>query len=68
MLTYSCSDNGILAMTMGPGKHLKGRSLLGGVIKPEEVRTTASLILSNVWLTRVRYSSTDSTRYGDLTP
>lgn len=25
-----------LAMRIGPGKHLQGRSLMGGVISPEE--------------------------------
>lgn len=24
-------------MRMGPGKHLKGRTLMGGIVKPEEV-------------------------------
>jgi hypothetical protein len=31
------SDQNIHAMRMGPGKHLKGLTLLGGVVKPEEV-------------------------------
>lgn len=26
----------IIAMRLGPGKHLKGRTLLGGVVAPEE--------------------------------
>ena len=26
----------ITAMRLGPGKHLKGRTLMGGVITPEE--------------------------------
>ncbi|KAF8629594.1 hypothetical protein AX15_003340 [Amanita polypyramis BW_CC] len=26
----------IIAMRLGPGKHLKGRSLMGGIVKPEE--------------------------------
>ncbi|KAH0586970.1 Acyl-CoA dehydrogenase [Termitomyces sp. J132] len=30
------SEANIIAMRLGPGKHLKGRTLLGGVIKPEE--------------------------------
>ncbi|KAG5341015.1 hypothetical protein C0989_012219 [Termitomyces sp. Mn162] len=30
------SKANIIAMRLGPGKHLKGRTLLGGVIKPEE--------------------------------
>lgn len=25
------------AMRLGPGKHLKGRVLMGGIVKPEEV-------------------------------
>lgn len=24
------------AMRLGPGKHLKGRKLMGGIVKPEE--------------------------------
>ena len=32
-------------MNMGPGKHLKGRTLLGGVIKPEEVREPADVCI-----------------------
>ena len=26
----------VIAMRLGPGKHLKGRTLLGGVVTPEE--------------------------------
>jgi hypothetical protein len=26
----------IIAMRIGPGKHLKGKSLMGGVVSPEE--------------------------------
>jgi hypothetical protein len=26
------------AMRTGPGKHLKGLTLMGGIVKPEEVR------------------------------
>jgi hypothetical protein len=29
-------ETNIIGMRLGPGKHLKGRSLLGGVITPEE--------------------------------
>lgn len=25
-------------MRLGPGPHLKGRTLMGGIVKPEEVR------------------------------
>ena len=28
----------IIAMRLGPGPHLKGRTLMGGIVKPEEVR------------------------------
>lgn len=32
----------IVAMRcLGPGKHLKGRTLMGGIVEPEEVRATA---------------------------
>jgi hypothetical protein len=27
----------ITAMRLGPGKHLEGRELMGGIVKPEEV-------------------------------
>ncbi|KAI0370328.1 acyl-CoA dehydrogenase NM domain-like protein [Pilatotrama ljubarskyi] len=40
------AELGILAMTMGPGKHLKGRTLFGGVIKPEEFDRFHELILA----------------------
>jgi len=26
----------IIAMRMGPGKHLQGRKLIGGIVQPEE--------------------------------
>jgi hypothetical protein len=31
------AEMNIIAMRLGPGKHLKGRVLMGGVIQPEEV-------------------------------
>ena len=31
------SEVNLHAMRMGPGKHLKGRKLMGGLVKPEEV-------------------------------
>jgi hypothetical protein len=31
-----CRQENIIAMRLGPGKHLKGRTLLGGIVKPEE--------------------------------
>lgn len=30
------SEMEVHAMRMGPGKHLKGRVLMGGIVKPEE--------------------------------
>ncbi len=30
------SENNIPAMRIGPGKHLKGRKLMGGIVTPEE--------------------------------
>jgi hypothetical protein len=31
-----CRATGIIAMRLGPGKHLKGKTLMNGVISPEE--------------------------------
>jgi hypothetical protein len=36
LITYDSEQN-IHAMRQGPGKHLKGLSLFGGIVKPEEV-------------------------------
>jgi len=30
------SDTNIISMRLGPGKHLRGRKLMGGIVKPEE--------------------------------
>lgn len=30
------SEVNLIAMRLGPGKHLKGRTLMGGIVKPEE--------------------------------
>jgi len=30
------SETNIIAMRLGPGKHLQGRTLMGGIVKPEE--------------------------------
>lgn len=30
------SEMNIIAMRLGPGKHLQGRTLMGGIVKPEE--------------------------------
>lgn len=34
------------AMRMGPGKHLRGRTLMGGLVKPEEFDYFHELIIS----------------------
>jgi hypothetical protein len=34
------------AMRMGPGKHLKGLELMGGIVKPEEFDYFHELILT----------------------
>ncbi|KAF7310095.1 Acyl-CoA dehydrogenase [Mycena indigotica] len=39
------AEANILAMRLGPGPHLKGRKLLGGIIQPEELTIVHSLIL-----------------------
>ncbi|KXN91720.1 2-methylacyl-CoA dehydrogenase, mitochondrial [Leucoagaricus sp. SymC.cos] len=36
----------ILAMRLGPGSHLKGRTLMGGIVKPEEFDCFHELIMS----------------------
>ena len=38
----------IHAMRLGPGKHLKGRTLMGGIVKPEEVSSTFALYMCTV--------------------
>ncbi|KAI0749533.1 acyl-CoA dehydrogenase NM domain-like protein [Daedaleopsis nitida] len=40
------ADLGILAMMMGPGKHLKGRKLMGGMLQPEEFDHFYELVLA----------------------
>ncbi|KAF5390460.1 hypothetical protein D9757_005234 [Collybiopsis confluens] len=45
------SDLNIIAMRLGPGKHLQGRTLLGGIVKPEEFDYFHELIL-NIELSR----------------
>ena len=43
-------------MRIGPGKHLKGLTLMGGVVKPEEVRILSMLQeqLTDIELSLVR--------------
>lgn len=31
-------------MRLGPGKHLKGRKLMGGIVQPEEVRSSLQMV------------------------
>ncbi|KAJ3798294.1 acyl-CoA dehydrogenase/oxidase [Lentinula aff. detonsa] len=40
------SDVEIIAMRLGPGKHLQGRTLMGGIVKPEEFDYFHELILN----------------------
>ena len=37
------------AMRMGPGKHLKGRTLMNGLVKPEEFDYFHEVNLSNLF-------------------
>ncbi|KAF8342011.1 peroxisomal acyl-CoA-dehydrogenase [Cantharellus anzutake] len=39
-------DLNVLAMRIGPGKHLKGRKLLGGILEPEEFDYFHELIIN----------------------
>ncbi|KAG9317079.1 acyl-CoA dehydrogenase/oxidase [Chiua virens] len=45
-LVDKLSAMNFLAMRIGPGKHLQGRSLMGGIIKPEEYDHFYELILN----------------------
>ncbi|KAG7096522.1 hypothetical protein E1B28_003951 [Marasmius oreades] len=45
------AEANLIAMRLGPGKHLKGRTLLGGIVKPEEFDYFHELIL-NVEMSR----------------
>ena len=36
ILIFEFREMNIHAMRLGPGKHLKGRTLMGGIVKPEE--------------------------------
>jgi len=31
-----CREVNMIAMRLGPGKHLKGRKLMGGIVEPEK--------------------------------
>lgn len=48
-----CAELNIHAMRMGPGKHLKGLSLMGGLIKPEEVCRMTCTFLQVLVLTMI---------------
>lgn len=41
-----CREIELHAMRMGPGKHLQGRTLAGGIVKPEEVHLGLCLELT----------------------
>ena len=36
LMVHDNSDLNIIAMRLGPGKHLSGRVLMGGIVKPEQ--------------------------------
>lgn len=38
-IQYTNRELNIIAMRIGPGKHLKGRTLMGGAVTPEEFST-----------------------------
>jgi hypothetical protein len=40
------AEKNIVAMRLGPGKHLKGLTLMDGIVKPEEVRSFLPLLHS----------------------
>lgn len=40
------SENGLNAMRLGPGKHIKGLTLMGGIVTPEEVRDASTTHLN----------------------
>ena len=40
-----------LAMRLGPGKHLKGLTLMGGIVKPEEYDYFHEVCASRLFLT-----------------
>lgn len=48
-------------MRLGPGKHLKGRTLMGGIVKPEEV-SVSPLISRRYEFEGLPLSMTISTR------
>lgn len=43
--TYQ-SESNVHAMRMGPGKHLKGLTLMNGIVQPEEVRVQLTSVLN----------------------
>ncbi|TFL03927.1 acyl-CoA dehydrogenase [Pterulicium gracile] len=45
-LIHKMHEYEIHAMRMGPGKHLKGRTLMGGIVKPEEFDYFHELIVT----------------------
>ncbi|KII96016.1 hypothetical protein PLICRDRAFT_34974 [Plicaturopsis crispa FD-325 SS-3] len=45
-LVDKMSEVNVLAMRLGPGKHLQGRSLMGGIVKPEEFDYFHELIIN----------------------
>ncbi|KAL4268591.1 acyl-CoA dehydrogenase family protein [Pleurotus pulmonarius] len=58
VIEASCKLN-LLAMRMGPGKHLKGKELMGGLVKPEEFDYFHELIVTQ------EFVRTGQRGYGD---
>ena len=55
-----CREMNITAMRLGPGKHLKGRTLMGGVVTPEEFDYFHEVSTSRASLAAVPRSRTRS--------
>ena len=52
--SYRYSAVNLHAMRMGPGKHLKGKTLMNGVVTPEEVSRTVLILNARLTLPLVR--------------
>lgn len=52
------SETNIIAMRLGPGKHLKGRTLMGGLVKPSEFDYFHEVCKLSNWLPESTLTST----------
>jgi len=59
IVIQAMAEQNIHAMRQGPGKHLKGLSLFGGIVKPEEFDYFHELIITQ------ELSRTGARGYGD---